>query len=98
LFIGHINSISLSEVKSPKSKIRSFPNVISVPSDRGFSVTSTGGFAAFAQLAFSFPPPGSGLSINSPSVVTTRTCIPAIGSTSPGFAVMCLYFPLESNC
>src|SRR5882724_6517261 len=69
LFIGHISSNSLSAVKSPKSKIRSVPKVINVPSERGFSVTSTAGLAAFAQFVFSFPPPGKGLSITCPSDV-----------------------------
>ena len=55
LLTGHISNFSLSEVRSPKSRIRNLPNVKSVPSERGFSLGSAAGCPAVSQAAFAAP-------------------------------------------
>src|SRR6266850_994556 len=92
LLTGHINKISLSEVRSPKSRMRNLPNVKRVPSDRGFSPDSVAGCSAVLQAAFAAPTPGRGCSITAPSELITLVSIPCKGKVSPGLAVVRLSF------
>src|SRR6266850_8203611 len=88
LLTGHVNRISLSEVRSPKSRMRNLPKVKRAPSERGFSVGSAAGCSAVLQAAFVAPAPGRERSITAPSEVITsdgaviERSLPGAGATN----------------
>ena len=79
LFVGHTSSISLSCVRSPRSRILNLPKLMNVPRERRFSVVSAGNCSASLQYGLSCPAPASGLSIKAPSELIIVACIPLTG-------------------
>src|SRR5262245_1332222 len=90
--VGHIRSNSRSQYKSPRSIVRNFPKVITLPTEyplSGSEVVFLG--SKPVQLAFAFPAPGapaSGVLITCVADATMRQSTPAKGTLSPGLTLV----------
>src|SRR6516164_175366 len=93
--LGHINSNSLFQVRSPSCTTLNFPKVITLPTDWAFSVGSGACGLKLAHDVFGAPAPGapaSGVLSTCPAEDTMRQSRPETGTMSPGFTTVCFDF------